>query len=295
MKVFISWSGPKSKAVAIALHAWIPRVIQEARTFMSADSIESGQRWSGAIAEELEGTNFGIICTTAGNQFAPWLNFEAGALAKKLAEARVAPLAIDLAPSDIKPPLGQFNGDPLTEDGIRKLLHSMNAAADSPVPLTVLDPNIDLLWPVLEAAVEHLPEDGEGVELVPERKDREILSEVLDTVRELARAQRNTRRVLDHSEEWLLSTSSEFSAQHAAMARSQLRAQIERQLVEGALDPGIEKSFVNLLLLLDAAAFDTPLRVSDKESRARRAPQAHGDRSTEADILQEAQFENGDG
>jgi len=178
-------------AVAQALHEWIPLVIQEVETFMSADSIHSGQRWSGAIAEQLDSTNFGVICTTAKNQTSTWLNFEAGALAKSLHESRVAPLAIDLAPSDIKPPLGQFNGDPLTQDGIRKLMRSMNAAADSPLLQTVLDAAVDAFWPQLESRVSELPEESATAKVSAERSEREILVEVLDTVRDLARAERN--------------------------------------------------------------------------------------------------------
>ena len=193
MKVFISWSGDKSRAVAQALHDWIPFVINEAKPFMSADSdsIESGQRWSAVIAKELESTNFGIICTTASNQFAPWLNFEAGALAKQIGDARVAPVAIDLKPSEIKQPLGQFNGDALTLVGIRRLLRSVNNAANAPLSEKLLDPAIDMWWPKLEEKIQSLPEDDGGDPATAKRADSDILLEVLDSVRALVRAQQS--------------------------------------------------------------------------------------------------------
>ena len=36
MKIFISWSGTTSRAVAEALHAWLPKVLQGVEPFLSA-------------------------------------------------------------------------------------------------------------------------------------------------------------------------------------------------------------------------------------------------------------------
>src|SRR5947208_7189195 len=66
-----------------------------------------GERWSGEVAQQLEAADVGIVCVTRDNQSAPWLNFEAGALAKKLESSRVIPLPINLKPSEVQQPLGQ--------------------------------------------------------------------------------------------------------------------------------------------------------------------------------------------
>ena len=60
MKVFISWSGERSKQVARALFEWIPCVIQAVKPWMS-EQIAKGARWSPEIAKELEETRFGIV------------------------------------------------------------------------------------------------------------------------------------------------------------------------------------------------------------------------------------------
>jgi len=51
MKLFISWSGPKSRQVAEALKNWIPYVIQGSKPFLSAGDIEKGRRWSDVLGD----------------------------------------------------------------------------------------------------------------------------------------------------------------------------------------------------------------------------------------------------
>jgi hypothetical protein len=84
-KVFISWSGEPSRSIARALHDWLPTVAQHVRPWMSDQEIGTGRRWNEEIAKALDDTDFGIVCVTAQNQHAPWLMFEAGGLAKRLA------------------------------------------------------------------------------------------------------------------------------------------------------------------------------------------------------------------
>ena len=72
--------------------------------------------------------HFGIICVTEVNQENPWLNFEAGALAKTLNQSRVCPYLIGMRPSDLKGPLSQFQSihadknDPETLESIGKFI-----------------------------------------------------------------------------------------------------------------------------------------------------------------------------
>ena len=83
MRVFISWSGQRSLAVGEALRDWLPLVIQSIRPFLSSTDIRAGQSWFNEISDHLKETNFGICCVTPANQSEPWLNFEAGAIAKE--------------------------------------------------------------------------------------------------------------------------------------------------------------------------------------------------------------------
>ena len=91
MKVFISWSGEISHKVAMALHRWLPSVIQALEPYISSEDIAKGTRGIADISEALEHSSFGILCLTKDNIYAPWLIFEAGALSKSVKQGRVAP------------------------------------------------------------------------------------------------------------------------------------------------------------------------------------------------------------
>jgi hypothetical protein len=73
MKVFISWSGASSKAVAASLRKHLPLILQGLDCFMSKHDLESGARWAQELAEELDESNFGILCLTHESLKSPWL------------------------------------------------------------------------------------------------------------------------------------------------------------------------------------------------------------------------------
>jgi len=177
--------------VALVLRDWIPRIIQYAEPFVSSHDIYAGNRWQSDVASELEKSNFGLICVTQANQAAPWLNFEAGALAKVVEASRVVPLAIDLNLSDIKQPLGQFQAKPFTETGVRQTIDSINAAFTPAVKNTVLEKTFKMFWPELAQEIQTVIQaSSETPPVVAKvtRTERDLLEEVLATVRSLARA-----------------------------------------------------------------------------------------------------------
>jgi hypothetical protein len=188
VKVFISWSGETSREVAIALRDWLPGVINRLEPFVSSKDIYAGTRWQAEIAAQLETSNFGIVCVTHDNQSAPWLNFEAGALAKVVDSSYVVPLTVDLKPSDVEMPLGQFQAQPATEEGIHELLVSINGVCQSPLAADLLEKAVRTWWPELREKLDEIkkrsaPKPG----MVASRSDRELLEEMLDTTRSLAR------------------------------------------------------------------------------------------------------------
>ncbi len=130
MKVFISWSGERSRRIAEVLHQWTPLVINAAEPWLSTADIDKGARWSIDVAATLEQCSVGILCVTAENQFAPWLIFEAGALSKSLSAAYVCPLLVDLAIADLSGPLTQFQCTTLDKQQLLHLLSTINQSID---------------------------------------------------------------------------------------------------------------------------------------------------------------------
>lgn len=78
MKVFLSWSGDRSRVVADVLRNWLPSVLQAVRPYFSPEDIEKGSKWSLEISRELDASDYGILCVTTENVASPWMLFEAG-------------------------------------------------------------------------------------------------------------------------------------------------------------------------------------------------------------------------
>jgi hypothetical protein len=175
--------------LAEALSDWIPNVIQSVDVFYSSDDIRAGQRWNAEINAQLSETDFGVLCVTPENVGAPWLNFEAGALSKKLNDdTRVVPVTLGFDPSALDDPLKQFNGTRADVDGIRKLVRSVAEVANSPADV---DKAFTLWWPELEGQIAQIPEPADDVALPEPPNPSEMIKEILGIVKGLAGRQHN--------------------------------------------------------------------------------------------------------
>jgi TIR domain len=183
MKVFMSWSGERSHALADALHDWMPLVLHYIETWLSQADIEAGQRWADQVAKELEASNFGILCITRENIASPWVLFEAGALAKSMQGSRVIPLLLGLEFSDITGPLAQFQAKKVDQTGLFEIIQSLNQLAPNAVPEDRVRQLFDALWPELEKKVLAIPKISAPAKHA--RPQPEILEELVASVRTL--------------------------------------------------------------------------------------------------------------
>lgn len=195
MQVFISWSGERSKSLALALRRWLPSVLQSLEPYVSSEDIEKGARWSTDIARRLDDSSFGIVCVTSENVKAPWLNFEAGALAKSFDTSRMSPFLLGLVPTDITGPLAQFQATLPNLEDVSRLVHSLNAATDRPLDEARLEAAVRLWWPQLEEQISRIPESEKPPEAAS-RDENEVLREVLALSRNM---QLRLSRLEDHS------------------------------------------------------------------------------------------------
>lgn len=158
MKVFISWSGERSKQVAEGLRYWLPEVIQTVQPWMSTEDIDPGTRWNAEINQELQDSKFGIICLTPESVNSPWMLFEAGALAKTLENTLVCPYLIGLDATDLKGPLAQFQAAKADKDGTLNLIRSINMGLGNPIlPDDRLRRIFERWWPDLDSVLNNLP------------------------------------------------------------------------------------------------------------------------------------------
>lgn len=239
MKIFISWSGERSQALALAVKDWLQPVLHFAQPWLSTSDIKSGDRWGIEIAKELQDTNFGILCVTSDNLNAPWLLFEAGALAKSIDDGRVVPLLLDLEKSDLSGPLTQFQAEKVDFDGVRKLAESLNKAAANPIPQETFTTLFDALWPKLEESMSKIPASGKAPKKL--RPESEVLEELVAGVRSV---EMRVRDVLEDGPEVRLRRKRRF---HPGMLMD-----MTHRMMEGPDDP------IQLLIIASFLRDDAP-------------------------------------
>lgn len=183
MKVFLSWSGASSKAVAASLRKYITLILQGVDCFMSKHDLESGARWAQELTEELEESNFGILCLTHESLTSPWLLFEAGSLVKH-SHGRACGLLIgDLDATDIEGPLAQFQHRKFERFEMLQLLKDLNSKLEKSLASEDLERLLTKFWPDIE---EEYRAALKAVAPKPKRRaEREILDEILTRVRGL--------------------------------------------------------------------------------------------------------------
>lgn len=183
MKVFVSWSGARSQALANALREWFPLVLHYVEPWLSDADLAAGERWGQRLAKELETANFGVVCITRDNLTSPWILFEAGSLAKSMDGSRVIPLLLDVEFSEITGPLAQFQAKKVERDGLFEVVQAINALATQPVAETRVKELFDALWPKLEKQIADIPTDKAKAK--PVRSQHEVLEELVAGVRSL--------------------------------------------------------------------------------------------------------------
>ena len=194
--VFISWSGERSRLVAEFLRDWLSQVVQAVRPWMSESEVEKGSRSFAEIGRALADIKVGIICLTPENLDRPWLLYEAGCLTKSIDDrTRLCTYLIGgIEPSDVRPPLGMFQGTRANKNDTFILLRTINrVASDNPISDENLGVIFEAMWPKLESRLESLPTTPD--EVPQKRPPEEVMDEILELVR--GEASHRERTMLD--------------------------------------------------------------------------------------------------
>lgn len=191
MNIFLSWHGERSLATAKAFHEWLPSIFTFARIFFSPE-MEKGTRPLETLAKELSETNFGIVCLTPENRESTWIHYEAGALTKLKDDNRLWTFLMELKPTDIVPPLSQFQHTVSSKEEIFRLVKSINGnSGEHKLAQDLLTKLFEKWWPDLELELERIRKTTvSGFQTHKEiRSEREIVEEILERVGHLQRVQ----------------------------------------------------------------------------------------------------------
>jgi len=195
MKVFLSWSGDRSKAVATALNDLLPAILQPITCWMSEGGIAKGKPWFDQLSSALDGILFGVFCVTPENRDSVWMQWEAGFLSSTSAigDRHVAPLAIGMSKGSLSGPFAIYQGTDCEKEDLFRLVRDINSALheDKRVPLPTLERTFGYVWPELEkriAVAAVLPQSAPAVLKVSEgeRLAQEGIALMRDNQREMA-------------------------------------------------------------------------------------------------------------
>lgn len=158
LRVFVSWSGPRSHEAAKALSDYLQRWLQSVQPWLSSDSIRSGTRWFEEVADALSDYELCIAVLTADNLDSRWIHFETGAIAKELGRARVIPYLVGVESAQVGPPLGHFHALSADKSGTRRLVADLNELlGEAMVDSSVLDEAFESTWIEFDERLQNLP------------------------------------------------------------------------------------------------------------------------------------------
>jgi len=171
----------------------------DVNAWVSDEDIAKGANWPISLQQELHNAKFGMICVTPENVAEPWILFEAGALSRAIdqSDVRVCPYLFGLETTDLKPPLGHFNGAKADRADTLKVVRSINDAVKASEGLYLspqkLESAFEKWWPDLEQALQAIPVTRAKNQ--NRRDEREMLEEVLKIVRSLSRSREDVNHV----------------------------------------------------------------------------------------------------
>lgn len=251
MKVFLTWSGLRSRELALFLRTWLKDVIHLVDPWVSDRDIPAGVVWSSEIIANLAAATAGVICVTPENQSEPWVLFEAGALANRLGTGpKVCVYLLGMSKADIKSgPLSLYQLTTADVKDTLKLVHSLNdLLGKSKLPPDMLLRQFERCWPELAHVIAQLS-STEFVSANLLSTSEQVLAEILDEVRRVSKQNDDLLNVVRRSAS--ISDGTEEEAKYLIRAHkvqedlvqsasAKLRAVAKRQAPEllGLIDGG---------------------------------------------------------
>jgi hypothetical protein len=159
-------------------------MFERVEPFVSKADVEAGSRGFDDIKGKLDGSSFCIAVVTKETENAPWINFEAGALSKQVANAhvRIVPCLVGYeSEGDLVGPLKQFQAKMLNKQGIIETLQTLCKAVS--INWTDKERPFERLWDEYDEKFKKAAETGKS-KLVA-RPDKDMLKEVVTLTRDI--------------------------------------------------------------------------------------------------------------
>jgi hypothetical protein len=188
VKIFVSWSGDRSKSLATLLKTWMPNVLATAEIWLSDVDIQKGVQWMNAITAAASTSDAGLVVITPENVGSPWINFEAGAMVRSFGDERLCPLLLGLNKADLPTPLGGYNATAVeSRDDFEKLVLSLRPGE---IPEPVARHAFAREWDAMNEQVQVLLRQKPEEDAPPARTEEDKIDEILDHIRSQARSER---------------------------------------------------------------------------------------------------------
>jgi hypothetical protein len=136
-RIFIGWAGDQSWPVADCLRHVLPRVFEDkVEVWLSEQDISPSEDWFGKILANLRSADAGVFVLTPESRTAPWLLFEAGAIAVPSGESRVYGCLVGLKRDALEAlhPLRRYQLSESGKGDVRKLFEALNDKLELHVP-----------------------------------------------------------------------------------------------------------------------------------------------------------------
>lgn len=198
MKVFISWSGDTSRAIARQIQDWLGIIVQKADFWISQRDISPGERWALVLSKALEDCNIAIICVTQDNKNSQWIHFEAGAIARPV-NGKVVPLLFDINSSDLDGPLSQFQSVPLNQNGMSELVRILHEDTGTELEIKQHEKLFSQMWPMLQEQINMIKLSQQHGKTIEDPAD--VVDEIIGSTEQLTLDHDNSRIISNFDKE----------------------------------------------------------------------------------------------
>ncbi len=144
--------------MARALHEWLPKVVPGVKPWMSELDLDKGKDWYNDLHQFLAQARAAIVCVTPENVRSPWIYYESGQIAGRMATNLVCPFLLEEKPSILSDgPLGRMQATKAEKEDTLLLLRTLNKnLGDKAIPQSDLDVNFEREWSSIAGTLSRL-------------------------------------------------------------------------------------------------------------------------------------------